>query len=110
MNIKRVSACTILGALAGVVCYLGGKSSGINFTLPLIYGTVLNRALIGFVIGISGWKKINYLLHGAIIGLIVTLPMAVMGPIAGAIILSAFGIIYGVIIELVATKLLKLKI
>jgi len=46
-------------------------------TIPIILASGIgNRILMGFVIGISRWK-INYLLHGAILGLIVTLSTSI---------------------------------
>jgi len=103
---KRVVITTLLGIVAGFVCWYGGTYVGIQFTNEMILATILNRAFIGFVIGISGWQ-INYLLHGALIGAIGSWPASVYGPVYGFNTLMWFGIAYGVIIELVTTKLLK---
>lgn len=111
MNIKRVYVCTILGIIAGVICYVFAKGSpmGPTMTSKMITGIILNRALLGFVIGISGWKKINPLVHGAVIGLIVSLLMAVYANLNGAIMVLIAGVVYGIAIEYVATNLMKLK-
>lgn len=104
---KRVTIATILGVLAGIVCYLGTKSSGtIELTAAVVAGIILNRTLLGFIIGISGWR-INYLLHGLIIGLIASLPMAVYADIQGFILVMIAGLVYGILIELITTKLFK---
>jgi hypothetical protein len=106
MSAKRLILSTLLGALAGVVCYLLSKGN-MTYTSGMIAGVILNRTLIGFVIGISGWKKTVYWLHGIIIGLIVTSLMAVYASLQGAIMLLVAGAVYGLLIELIVTKLFK---
>jgi hypothetical protein len=108
----RIIAATILGAVAGIACWQLGKSSGkVTFDTAMILGTIANRTLLGFVIGISGLKRLNYLLHGVIIGLIATIPMSVYplagGDLASFVWLELAGAVYGLVIELVVTKLLK---
>jgi len=112
--VKRVIIATTLGFLTGLVCYWGMKSSGrVELTTAMMIGTILNRALIGFIIGISAWR-IHYLLHGVIIGLIATLPMGVYplveGQIVGFVMFMVAGAVYGLIIELLTTKLFKAPI
>lgn len=111
---KRIIITTVLGFLAGLVCYWGMKSGGrVELTPAMTMGTILNRALIGFVIGISGWR-INYLLHGILIGFIATLPMGVYplveGQIVGFVMFVVAGAIYGLIIEILTTKVFKAPI
>jgi hypothetical protein len=106
MSAKRVILSTLLGVLAGIVCYLLSRGS-MTYTTGMIAGIILNRTLIGFVIGISGWKKMVYWLHGIIIGLVVTSLMAVYASLQGAIMLLIAGAVYGLLIELIVTKLLK---
>jgi hypothetical protein len=63
------------------------------------------------VIGISAWR-IHYLLHGAFMGLIVTLSTALgilIQSISGFLMFTIAGIIYGFLIELFATKIFKAK-
>ena len=74
-----------------------------------LISSIGNRILIGFVIGISAWK-IHYLLHGALMGLIVTLSMSIgilLDSMAGFLMFTIAGIIYGFLIELFATKVFK---
>ncbi len=107
---KRVVIATILGVICGILCWLGGKfSAGMEFTPAMIASIILNRALIGFVIGISGWK-IHYLVHGVIIGALGTLPIAVYGGVSGFITLTLFGMLWGFSIELFTTKIFKTAI
>jgi hypothetical protein len=111
----RIVAATILGAVAGIVCWQLGKSSEkITLDLPMILGIIANRTLLGFIIGISGLRGLNYLVHGVIIGLVATIPMSIY-PLAGGDVVSfalleAAGAVYGLLIELVVTRLLKAPI
>jgi hypothetical protein len=104
---KRVVATTLLGAVAGVFCWQGGVSVGIQYTSALVAGTILNRTFIGFVIGISA-LRLHYLAHGALIGAVGSLPMAVFAPEpTAAMMLSAYGALWGLLIEVLATRVLK---
>lgn len=108
--LKRVVIATILGVICGILCWLGGIFiADMEFTTAVIASIILNRAIIGFFIGISGWK-IHYLLHGVIIGAIGTLPLAVYGGVSEFITMILFGIIWGFLIELFTTKVFKAPI
>ncbi len=78
MRGAKIVVATILGFIAGLVCYSLSKSGGEPITATLAWSIILGRTLIGFTIGISAWR-INYLLQGILIGLIVSLPMALAG-------------------------------
>ncbi len=110
MNIKRVIICTIGGMIAAAICIGGMANSGRIELTPVIIATGIgNRILIGFVIGISNWR-INFLLHGAIIGFLVTFSSSIgiiFNNIQGFAMYTAAGIVYGVLIELFATKVFK---
>jgi len=74
-----------------------------------LISSIGNRILIGFVIGISAWK-IHYLLHGTLIGLIVTLSLSIgilLDSVAGFLMFTVAGLVYGFLIELFATKVFK---
>lgn len=104
---RRLAGTTGLGVVAGVLCWQGGVSVGIEYTPALAAGTVLNRTFIGFVIGISA-LRFHYLAHGALLGVLGSLPMAVFAPNAeGAMMLTGYGALWGVLIEVIATKALK---
>ncbi len=110
MNIKRVIICVIGGIIAAAIC-IGGMATGgrVELTGVIIATGIGNRVLIGVVIGISGWR-INYLLHGALIGFLVTLSSSVgilFNSMQGFAMYTAAGIIYGVLIEFFATKVFK---
>ena len=105
--LKRVLIATVLGIVCGILCWLGGKFfTDMQITPAIAASIILNRAIIGFFIGISGWN-IHYLLHGVIIGAIGTLPLAVYGDVSGFFTMVIFGIIWGFLIELFTTKIFK---
>ena len=110
MNIKRMVVCTIGGIIAAAICISGMMAGGRVELTPVIIATGIgNRILIGFVIGISNWR-INYLLHGAIIGFLVTFSSSVgllFTSIQGFAMYTVAGVIYGALIELFATKVFK---
>ena len=112
----RLVSSVILGAIFGIVCWFGiTYISGYQMSTAEILATILNRALIGFCIGISNWKNMNYLLHGLIMGLLVTIPLSIFPLMDGRILmgfasLEVAGAVYGLLTELIVTKLLKAPI
>lgn len=77
-----------------------------------LISSIGNRILIGLVIGISAWR-IHYLLHGALMGLIVTLSISIgilLDSVSGFLMFTVAGLIYGFLIELFATKIFKAKV
>lgn len=113
----RLIASILLGFVFGIVCWLGTKYGAlkkVDVDLAMALGIIFNRALIGFSIGISGLKKLNFLLHGIIIGLVVTLPMSIY-PLLGKdivafLLLEVAGAVYGLLIELIVVKVFKAPI
>ena len=107
MTGKRVLACTLFGIVAGILCWLGSQYMGktpIVFTTGIILGIILNRAFIGFTLGISKWRT-NWAFHGVVIGLVGTLPLSVYaldGPngLSGFLLLELAGGVWGFLIEL----------
>ncbi len=108
--LRRTIVTTVLGFLAGFFCYWISKGK-VSYTPEIMWSVVLNRALLGFILGISVLKW-NYIFHGMIIGAIASIPLAVPAffnsPTGGWIILIA-GAFYGLIIELITSGLLRLK-
>jgi hypothetical protein len=114
MKNRRLWICTIGGIIAGLICSTGGYLSGNISELSFftIAPTFFNRVMLGFIIGISN-LKMNYLFHGALIGLLVSLITSIPfleGAVNGFLFFTTAGIIYGVLIELFATKVIKAKI
>lgn len=108
-NRKRLIIGLIMGALLGVICIVGAQlRSGFEREFVYLIAFWYNRLLIGFVIGIaSSSSNIKVILiRGALIGFLVSFAFYsatgfddVVGFIAG--------IIYGVIIEFTAYKMVK---
>ena len=108
MNTKRLVIATASGVLMGVICYLGGRF-GLKdqITTPMLAYILVNRTLIGFVIGVSG-LRMRWTLHGAVMGVLVGLPFAagcLLEPenVATAIAALILGAVYGFLIELLTS-------
>jgi hypothetical protein len=105
MTAKRVIACTLFGFIAGILCWLGGSlMQGMEFPTAVVLGIILNRAFIGFTLGISGWRT-NWAFHGVVIGLAGSLPLSVYAlgnpnGLRGFLLLEFAGGIWGLLIEL----------
>jgi hypothetical protein len=114
MKNKRLLICTIGGIVAGLICSAGGHLSGNISELSFftLAPTFFNRVMLGFIIGISS-LKMNFLFHGALIGLLVSLITSIPfleDGITGFLFFTTAGIIYGILIELFATRVFKAKI
>lgn len=113
LTTKRVSIATLCGVIFGLVC-LGMAASNPDpagqLTLSIKLNIVLSRTLMGFMIGISA-LRLNWWLHGIVLGIISSIPMAVAVMDQGVIMIGTFvmGIIYGVITELITSVLFKAK-
>lgn len=111
---KRLGLSILGGLIAAIICAIGRKTLIPTITLAdLMISALGNRILIGVVIGVSR-IKINSLLHGGLIGLIVTLSysigMLVNQNINGFIIYTMMGIIFGVMIEMGVAVIGKAKV
>lgn len=114
---KRIIIATVLGLAFGFACFGFASSGG---ALPTAVGIqiIASRTLIGFTIGIS-LLNMNWALHGILIGIIYSLPLAFSGLMApetpefskAAMFISTvvMGLIYGFLIELITSVLLKAK-
>lgn len=114
----RILVATLAGVLFGFVCYwiaggigtLGSSHAGLN---PI--QLILSRAVMGFAISCSIFKW-NWILHGFIMGLIFSLPLAFDGlaieaaEVSPALIfigILVVGSIYGFLIELITSIIFK---
>lgn len=113
LTAKRVIIATICGIIFGFVC-LGLASSNPHpegvLTLTVKLNIILSRTFLGFMIGISA-LRLNWWLHGIVLGIISSIPMAVAVMDKPSIMIGTFvmGIIYGVLIELITSVLFKAK-
>jgi len=115
VNAKRLTVATLLGLCSGFVC-VGLASSGGGLPGPVALQILAERTLIGFAIGISV-LKMHWAIHGSLMGLIVSIPLAFSGLMAPDnpqfskpamfIMTVVLGMIYGFLIELITTKVFK---
>jgi hypothetical protein len=116
---KRMIIATVCGVLCGLVCF-GIASSGPGTLLwPVILQIITSRTLIGFAIGVSSWALGHWSVHGLVMGLLFSLPLAfsgLMAPDNPAFSKTAMwiwtvvlGMIYGLIIEFITSFLFKAK-
>ena len=115
---KRVVMATLSGVLFGFVC-VGFASSGGKLPLPIVLQIISSRTLIGFAIGISCLKVKHWSIHGLLMGLIFSLPLAFSGLMAPEtpefsssmmfISTVVMGMIYGILIEVITSVIFKAK-
>ncbi|UCF65117.1 MAG: hypothetical protein JSW33_04595 [bacterium] len=114
-NAKRLGIALIFGFLSGVLCYLGGiYLVGVDNNPIHFFWIVLNRTLIGFVIGLSN-LDLNWALHGALIGATIGLLFPFYIFICGGafpLILIAYflSILFGIFIEFFTSIVFKAKV
>lgn len=109
LNAKRVLIATACGVLFGFVC-MSFASSSPDVTTLIKVNIVLSRTLTGFMIGISA-IRLNWWLHGLVLGFIGSIAMAVpvIDNMMIAISTVIMGMIYGLLTELITSVLLKAK-
>jgi hypothetical protein len=105
INTRRIKISLALGVVAGAICLYGTLTSipGV-LSLPILATIFYDRVLLGFVVGIAYGLKIHPVIRGAIIGAVVSLIIAIPSGITGGALLMGAGVVYGIIIDLVATK------
>jgi hypothetical protein len=116
---KRVIVATLAGAVCGLACITLASSSPGQLPWPVIPQIIASRTLIGFAIGISSLSLKHWAIHGLVMGLVFSLPLAFSGLMApdspeytkaamwiGTVL---FGMVYGFLIELVTSVFLKAR-
>ena len=109
---RRLTTASLLGVLAGVVCFSGARLLfGIHIPVTNFMFILVSRTLIGFVIGISA-LRIHWALHGLLMGLVIGLPFPIYDLIIGQsplVIFMAFimGPLFGLMIEFLTTSVFK---
>ncbi|MBD3224220.1 MAG: hypothetical protein GF313_05785 [Caldithrix sp.] len=108
---KRVLVATLCGILFGLVCMMLAASNP-DPAQPVTASTkwliVLSRTMMGFMIGISA-LRLSWWLHGLVLGLIASIPMAipVFNEPSIAVGTVGMGIVYGFLTEWITTKVFK---
>lgn len=95
MSGRRVLVTTLIGFIFGIISYLLARGAeGMN--CGSLCGVSLTGPVLGFLIGISGWR-INFVIHGLILGAIVFFPVALT---SGQFLRYwLLGVVYGGLIE-----------
>jgi hypothetical protein len=116
---KRLIIATLSGVLFGLVCYGLASSGDYQLACPIAVQIIISRTLIGFAIGISCLKLHHWSLHGLLMGLVFSLPLAfsgLMAPESPEYSLTAMfiwtivlGMIYGLLIEVITSLIFKAK-
>lgn len=116
---KRLIIATIAGLAFGFVCRSLAASGPNELPCSVSLQIILSRTLIGFAIGISSLKLGHWSVHGIVMGLIFSLPLAISGMLAPEnphftkemmlVSTIVMGIIYGFLIELITSIVFKAK-
>jgi len=110
INWKRMGIALLVAAVFGIFCAYGTSTieiPGFEVTLPYLLTIFYARLLMGFFVGFGenvkfvGSEMKNAVVRGAIFGAIATIAISFYG---GGEIFMAFGIIYGIITDVLATK------
>ena len=115
---KRIIIATIMGMISGGICVFFACNEG-EIPKEIILQIFVSRTLIGFAIGISMLKFFHWSLHGMLIGLVFSIPLAISGLMAPEnpnltrtmlfVSTIVMGMIYGLLIEVVTSLLFKEK-
>ncbi len=116
---KRVIVATLSGLLFGVVCFGLASSGSGPLPWPVAVQITTSRTLIGFAIGVSGLSLGHWAVHGLLMGMFFSIPLAFSGlmapdnpefsKIAMWVWTVVLGMIYGLLIEFITTALFKAR-
>ena len=112
---KRILIATLMGLVAGFVCYFGGLLVGAELTPWMIAYILAQRTVMGTMIGFSG-LKLGWAANGTLIGLLMgilftlhdfSILEAANLPLTVVSLLPIAGILYGLFVEFMTTKEFK---
>ena len=119
VNMKRLLIATLSGLFFGLVCYSLASSGPGELSCPIAVQIIASRTLIGFGIGISGLSLGHWSVHGLIMGMVFSIPLAFGGLMApespdytkaGMFIWTiVLGMIYGLLVEVITSAVFKAK-
>ena len=117
---KRLTIATLSGVLFGFICFGLASSGPGGLPWQVALQVIISRTLIGFAIGMSCLSMGHWSVHGIIMGMIFSLPLAFSGLMApenpefskvGMFIWTIIlGMIYGLLIEVITSLFFKAKI
>ena len=116
----RLLVCTLGGLVCGLICYGFASSSSSTIPFPVVAQIIASRTLIGVALGLSRFTLGHWTIRGIALGGLFSLPLAfsgLMAPENPEFSASAMffwtvvlGMIYGFLIELVASVIFKLHV
>lgn len=116
---KRFIIALLSGLLFGFVCYGFASGGSEKLALPIVFQIITSRTLIGIAIGISGISLKHWSIHGLVMGMIFSLPLAFSGLMAPEspefsqtsmfVLTIVMGMIYGLLVEVITSGLFKAK-
>jgi hypothetical protein len=118
-RMKRITVAMISGVIFGLVCLgLASRSPG-ALSWPIAAQIIASRTLIGFAIGISALSLGHWAVHGLLMGMLFSLPLAFSGLMAPDnpefsktamwVWTVVFGMIYGLLIEVITSVLFRAR-
>jgi hypothetical protein len=118
-NLKRLTVATLACLFFGFVCFGLAASGPVPPPWPVGAQIISSRTLIGLAIGISATTFGHWSMHGLVMGLLFSLPLAFGGLMApdnpdfskvGILVWTVIlGMIYGLRIELITTVFFRAK-
>ena len=116
---KRIVVATVSGVLFGFVCFGIASAGQGQLSLPVVFQIIVSRTLIGFTIGISSLSLGHWSVHGLVMGLVFSLPLAFSGLMASDnpeltrttmwVWTVVLGMIFGVLIEVITSVFFKAR-
>ena len=117
---KRIIIASLSGVFFGIVCFGIASSGPDKLVWPVALQIIASRTLIGCAIGISCLSLGHWSVHGLIMGMIFSFPLAFSGLMAPEnpefskvsmfIWTIILGMIYGLLIEVITSLFFKTKI
>ncbi|MBE0640372.1 MAG: hypothetical protein IH598_17810 [Bacteroidales bacterium] len=117
---KRLMIATLSGLLFGFICFGFASGGPEPLPMPVAVQIIISRTLIGFALGITSLTFGHWVIRGLLFGLLFSLPLAFSGLMSPAspeftplmMFYSSviMGMIYGLLIELITTKLFKANV
>ena len=103
----RVLITTVVGFILGIACLFITNAAGAPFW-PLGISWVLHHTVMGFTIGVSGWKM-HWAAHGTVWGALfgIFTAVSVVGTVISPVQTFTIIVVWGFLIELIATKAFK---
>jgi hypothetical protein len=116
---KRIIVATLSGVFFGFLCFGLAASSPGTLPWPAAVQIIASRTLIGFAIGISSLSLGHWAVHGLVMGMLFSLPLAFSGlmapdnpefsKIAMWVWTVVLGMVYGLLIELITSVFFKAR-